>query len=556
MGFPRALAQHQVSDAGAQQLLPAFMAEESEQHRKARKRPVGVAQPVAVVAVRHIVGGQPPGPGFVAVQAAARRAVRVASPLAVGIAAVQGNCGVVRLQAQKVVGQADAATQLIRGDVRHRGHFAVERLAVAVRRQGVEHRNADAAQAVGKLLHVARLPHAQILIEHRRIAPNVGIAQRVGGGAKQWADDAEIHQRPVVRPVERPPFRAQRPVLALDANLHRLRLEVSIAAAIPVLARVPRVQLQLVEGEAGGEGHRVRPGDVAIEADADHGHALQGGAGDVVDAGNRQVNLIEAAVAAPRLVWIAKQQTVAAAAEVAPDGDGVAAAFRIGKRLAEAPQVRPERCPAGIDRRFALGRRPERRSAVDGIAHDLLIGTRLQRQPRHGHPQLHRLDGRHPLGIAAAVFALRQIGDAGFAQIAVHAGGEACHQPSARRLGRGHVLAAELRLAAQGVAQHEVRDGVAFVFAEELRGAAGCRNDGAHGDAEVVLRVGMAVAVAEAAPVLGLDVRNAVLGAAHFRLEAYLLGSMGPPRKQHGQPQKQATAQARSHGGKHGVVPL
>ena len=45
-------------------------------------------------------------------------------------------------------------------------------------------------------------------------------------------------------------------------------------------------------------------------------------------------------------MWIGQQQAVAGAAQVAPDGDGVAAGFRVGQRLAEALQIAPQ--PAEI----------------------------------------------------------------------------------------------------------------------------------------------------------------------------------------------------------------
>ena len=77
-------------------------------------------------------------------------------------------------------------------------------------------------------------------------------------------------------------------------------------------------------------------------------------------------------------------------------------------------------------------------------------------------------------------------------------------------------------LGAEQETQHEICGEIALRLAEELAGPTRGVDDRPHRHAEVVLGVGIPVAVAEAAPVRGLDVGNAIGGAPDFGLVAGL----------------------------------
>ena len=166
----------------------------------------------------------------------------------------------------------------------------------------------------------------------------------------------------------------------------------------------------------------------------------------------------------------------------------------------------------------------------DRPAHDALVRASRQQHPGDVHPDIDGIDLVHPVRIPAAGIAFGEILDAGFAQVAVHAGREPCGQQERFVVRVGEVFFAEFVLGAQDETQHEVGADIAAFLAEQLRRAARCKNDRQHGDAEVVLGVGVTVTVAEAGPVIGLDVGNAVLGAAYFGL-VERLGRLGFGRR-------------------------
>jgi hypothetical protein len=101
------------------------------------------------------------------------------------------------------------------------------------------------------------------------------------------------------------------------------------------------------------------------------------------------------------------------------------------------------------------------------------------------------------------------------AQVAIHAIGKTLHQVLHLCRQCIDVIGAKFLLGAVEVAEEKIALDVAFGLPHEFGGAAAGHDDLAHGDAKIILRVGIAIAVAEAAPIVGFDMGDTKLGADH-----------------------------------------
>ena len=149
----------------------------------------------------------------------------------------------------------------------------------------------------------------------------------------------------------------------------------------------------------------------------------------------------------------------------------------------------------------------------DRAANERLVRTSGEQDPEHAHPDIDRIDLVHPVGVPASLIARGQVGGAGVPQVAVHPRGIPFGQQQRPRGGIAQVVRPEFLFGAEQQPQHEVGGEVAVHRPPEFRGPARRGDEGPHRDAEVVLRVGIAVAVPETAPVVGPDVRDAVFRA-------------------------------------------
>ena len=160
--------------------------------------------------------------------------------------------------------------------------------------------------------------------------------------------------------------------------------------------------------------------------------------------------------------------------------------------------------------------RPRRRE--DRLSQNVLVHASREQNAGNPHPDVRRVDLIHPVGIPATGIAGRQVANAGFPQVAVHTRRKPFGEKKSPGLRRGKILGAELLLGAEHKAQHQVGGDVAVPLAEKLGCPAGRGYDRPHRDAEIVLGVGIAVAIAEATPVIGLNVGYTVRGAPNFSL--------------------------------------
>ena len=385
--------------------------------------------------------------------------------------------------------------------------------------QGVEHRYGNGLEGLGELVQIAGLAHGPVLVEEGGGPRLVGIAQRQHAAVgqrprvKQAIELLEVDDRAEVGAVEGVGALLQHAVLAFHLDGDVFGGDVAPLALVAVLQQVVWVELEFVEREPGGEGGGVGPGQVGVEADAYPRQALQGGAGHVVLPRQGQMHLVEAAVTGPGAMRVGQQQPLAALAEVAAHGQGVAAVTGTAEGAGQPAQALGQLSLVGfLEGAGGAGAWPG--GVEDRPAHDALVGTALQWNPSEQHPQVRGVDFKHPVGIPAAGIALGQVGHPGLAQVAVHAEGKSLHHAVGCAVRIGQEVGFEGFPVTEQKAQHQVGDRIAPRFAEKLRGAAGGGDDAAHGRAEVVLGVGVPVAVAEAPPVLGLDVGDAVLGTA------------------------------------------
>ncbi len=259
------------------------------------------------------------------------------------------------------------------------------------------------------------------------------------------------------------------------------------------------------------------PGHVLVEADANEGETVQRGAGHVVFAGQSQVGLVPGAGAEPGLVRVAEEHAAAVDGGLAAEGKAVAAAIDIaqfGRRGADGLAGALEVFRADIRRHgVGAGHREQR------AAEEALVRAAAQGLPAQVVEIVDHVEGVDPVGTATAEVAFREVVDAGLVEVAVHTRGKAAREVPGELRQRVDELGLEGLSVTVQVGEQEVGIDAAHVLAHERRRLARGEHDLAHGHAEVVLGVGVAETVAEALPVIGLDVRDAVLGTADLGAE-------------------------------------
>ena len=268
-----------------------------------------------------------------------------------------------------------------------------------------------------------------------------------------------------------------------------------------VTGRVLGVELQAVEGEVRGGVDGVGPGQLTAEADVDHRQAGQRGAHHVELAGDGQVQLPEAQCAAPGKVRVGQEHAAPIGAALAAQGDGVAAAIQaeaLGARRGVAGiQLRlPGAGRCGTDQRFGE-----------------LPGAAFHQQAPGQAQQVVGIDGAQP-ALAQAMGGAR----IGLLQVAVEAGGVAVQQLgdlAGLRLAEGGDRGRLVEPGEEEVGRQVVEVGGGLALLAEPAGALATGGDDLLGQqAGVVAGIGIADAIAEAAFVRRLDVRDAVGGPA------------------------------------------
>ena len=276
-----------------------------------------------------------------------------------------------------------------------------------------------------------------------------------------------------------------------------------------------RVQLQLVEAEAVGQGHRVGPGDIAVETDPDKGETVQRCARDIVGSGQRQVGLVPGAGTKPGLVGVAQQHATAVPGGVPTQGQAVAAAIQVPERGRRRGQGRGVLFQTGG--RSVAGAVIGAGGGQNRAAENALLGAAAQGLPAQEEEQVNAVERSYPFRVAATEVALGQPVDTGLLKVAVHAAGIPFSEVAGELRQGGNKFLGEGLLVAVEKAKQEVRLHAAQILAHQLRGTPGGKHDLPHRHTEIVLGIGVAEAVTEAAPVVRLDMRDAVLGAPHFR---------------------------------------
>ena len=258
------------------------------------------------------------------------------------------------------------------------------------------------------------------------------------------------------------------------------------------------------------------PGHVPGVADQDQRHAEQARAGDVDLPRNGELGLVEALGAVPREVRVAEQHPASVVGGLRAQRHGVGADPAEGKALLELLE---HRGPGGGRHRRA-GRRCRPADPVDG---DALAGE--QGQLVEAPVGLGLGDRMHPR--LAAAGGIGQVVHPGVGEVAVIAGDVAADdlahlrpRPLRRRLGQeplDHVVvddALEEEVAVEVVRGRRVGAKRPRGVGTEVPRALGVDRHVGVGDlAQVVLGEGVAVAVAQPAPVRGEHVRDAVGGA-------------------------------------------
>ncbi len=275
----------------------------ADDRRVALEPGVGVGQPVAVVGVDHPVPGGDVGQVRRAQRAGAGGVV-VAAPGAVGRCAGAVEAGQAGQLEQHAPDRRHALLDLVRGHVRHHGVVRVQRVAVAVRRDGVDPRHAGGLVLGGEqLADRVGPPHLEEHVERAQVL-GVGVTEGPHAGRRP------AHQQ--VRGVQHEALVGRPQVLGGGGAVGQLDLDLAALDLLhaPVGGRVGRVRARhqpvLVGGEAVRGRDGVGPGDVLVEADVDHRRAVQHGPVHVVLTGDAQVALREAVAALPREVRVAQ----------------------------------------------------------------------------------------------------------------------------------------------------------------------------------------------------------------------------------------------------------
>ena len=392
---------------------------------------------------------------------------------------------------------------------------------MAVGRDGVDPR--DAERLLDDLLDLAhRLGAADPQPSVRRVGvAAVGVPQGVGGlGVPGQPRLRHDHHRAVAGGVEGAGLRAgggfDRDALAV----HRMALAVH-----QIGGGIGRIERQFKQREVAVCRHRMGPGDVLVEPDRHAGAAGDGHAHHVELAGNGQVGLVETVGAFPGEVRIAEHQAGLVGGDFAPEGPAV------GAKADHLGHVGQAKAGGRFQGRLCRGRgggvglAQPRASA--GLDHPLLV------QAQHVVDR----DGSQPRLVAALG---RQLVLGRVGQIAVEAGdipidqfaivGRALGAPGAQIVDVG--VGAEEEVAFQVLDVGEGDDG-GGVWPEVLGALAIHRHDLVGEQAKVVLGEGVALAIADAAIVLGGDVGDAELSADDLRLIGRRLGAGGHARAQH-----------------------
>ncbi len=257
------------------------------------------------------------------------------------------------------------------------------------------------------------------------------------------------------------------------------------------------------------------PGQVAAEADVDQRQTGQRGPHHVEPAGNGQVHLVETHRAVPGEVRVGQEHALAVRRTFAANGNGVAAALQAE---ALAPLLGDlERLLAAQGDLLRSGRRGGHQRVGE------LADPAFDQQAPGQAQQVIGRDGPQP-GLAKATGGLA----VGLAEEAVETGGVAFEQLAYRgrlRLPEGLQRLGLVEPGVEDVGRQVVQLGRRLALAAEIARPLAARGDDLLGQqAGVVARVGVADAIAQAALILGPDVRHAIGGPADIR------GQPGRPR--------------------------
>ncbi|MNT16931.1 hypothetical protein D3C72_1520580 [compost metagenome] len=161
-----------------------------------------------------------------------------------------------------------AFREFVDAHVRHHRQVHVQRLALIVRRQGVDPR--DALNGVHRGLEILErfgTIHRVPLLQHT-VVFQVGIAQTEGVLIVPVELAGPLHDRAELRTVDVMGNRLDLPVRLFDVD--GLLVQRQGLAIQQVTGRILGIQLQAIQGEMLGRVHGVGPGQVAIETDVDH----------------------------------------------------------------------------------------------------------------------------------------------------------------------------------------------------------------------------------------------------------------------------------------------
>ena len=202
--------------------------------------------------------------------------------------------------------------------MRCRGNVRVKRAAAAIRRYRVD--EIDALFADGRLDIGDGRRRVHCLVGRKcHVVVENGVAHGKGallGPRESFAGD----NGPMVRHVD-----DTLSVTVCRRNRYLDCLDVPVFLTVAVLHRIIRIQFEFEQGEAQSGRYRVRPCDVAIEANGDEAARKQACPHGVDHTGYRRVNHVEAGRALPRVMRIAEQDALARFREIATEGNSVAA---------------------------------------------------------------------------------------------------------------------------------------------------------------------------------------------------------------------------------------
>ncbi len=210
---------------------------------------------------------------------------------------------------------------------------------------------------------------------------------------------------------------------------------------------------------------------------------------------------------------IAQQHALAAAGGIAAQGQAVAAAVNIAQLQGGVLQR-----AHGVVQRIGGGGGSFIRACggKNRAPEQTLLRAATQRLAAQEQEQVHTVDGVYPVGVATAVIAFGQVIETGFFQIAIHAPAVALGEITGKLWqGRDKLLGKSVLVTVEK-AKQEIRFDIAHLLPHELCRTTGGKDNFTHRHAVVILRVGIAEAVAQAAPILGTDVWDAILRAADF----------------------------------------